>query len=352
MKKSLFPKIIILAASLILAALFLPGCRANQETIKPSDPQAETGPGVTIKDLSVSGSEFYPGEEAVFKVTVSGKPDQNEAYWAGCSIKDPSGTWHDLPAQKIALDEQTETTVEFAWPVPEKEQLISGGYQLSVAVWSNKPGAAGAERLSTLEKEDAFQVFRHYEDFSFYNEDLWEKSSHPLGLGNLDPHNLTIEDDLLKITLPAGTHDGGQIETKAADHFYGSYRARIKLPDVPSSITGFFLYKAPDFEHEIDIEILNGTCGTIWFTTYAGGEMSNASEASLAFDPTGDFHEYRFDFYPGEVHFYVEGELLQTFSSGLPGRPMHLMLNSWFPYWLEGEKPDHDAVTLVDWIKY
>lgn len=62
------------------------------------------------------------------------------------------------------------------------------------------------------------------------------------------------------IKLPSGTTDGGEIQTKDELGF-GSYEAKLKLPDAPSSITGFFLYKEPDYYHEIDIEIFNFKCG-------------------------------------------------------------------------------------------
>ena len=38
---------------------------------------------------------------------------------------------------------------------------------------------------------------------------------------------------------------------------YGSYSARMKLPDALASIAGFFLYQPPDYASEIDIEIYN-----------------------------------------------------------------------------------------------
>ena len=31
---------------------------------------------------------------------------------------------------------------------------------------------------------------------------------------------------------------------------------------------------------------------------------------------------------------------------------MHLMVNSWFPTWLEGKRPKKTAYTYVDWISY
>ena len=68
--------------------------------------------------------------------------------------------------------------------------------------------------------------------------------------------------------------------------------------------------------------------------------------------PTKDFHEYRFDFYPGRADFYVDGELMHSFDEGLPEDPMHLYINTWFPTWLSGERPETDRYTYVDWLRH
>jgi endo-1,3-1,4-beta-glycanase ExoK len=92
----------------------------------------------------------------------------------------------------------------------------------------------------------------------------------------------------LRIKLPARTLEGGEVLT---NELHGSYGARMKLPNAPGSITGFFLYKAPDYESEIDIEIYNDSNRRIMFTTYAGGTQTHTKTVSLPFDPTAGFHE-------------------------------------------------------------
>ncbi|MGM0652021.1 MAG: glycoside hydrolase family 16 protein [Bacillota bacterium] len=327
----------------------------EEALIDNKDHQVISGTDAVITDIFISGSDYYPGDTVTARLNILNKGSQKESFWLGCSISDPLGSWYDLPAKEISLEGSETNSVEFSWLVPAEdldEQLISGPYLLTMEAWSDYPGDEGAERLAAVKQEEAFFVFRYLEDFSSYNKELWEKSSHSLGLGMLDPDNVKIEDELLKIILPAGTYDCGQLESREFTHLYGSYRARIKMPDAPSSITGFFLYRAPDFDHEIDIEVVNDSSGQTWFTTYADGEISNTCETYLGFDPTAGFHEYRFDFYPGSVSFFADGELIITFEDGLTDTPMKLMINSWFPVWLEGVKPQNDAVTLVDWIKY
>ena len=43
---------------------------------------------------------------------------------------------------------------------------------------------------------------------------------------------------------------------------------------------------------------------------------------------------------------------MQEFEGGLPNERMKLYVNSWFPNWLAGEKPDSERYVYVDWIEY
>ncbi len=141
-------------------------------------------------------------------------------------------------------------------------------------------------------------------------------------------------------------------------HGYGTYSARMKLPNVPGSITGFFLYKAPDYESEIDIEVFNDPTGRIMFTTYAGGSKTHTVTKTLPFDPTAGFHKYRFDYLEDpltaetSVTFYVDGQKMRSWDTGVPRTSMHLMLNSWFPRWLDGRRPKKTVYTYVDRISF
>jgi beta-glucanase (GH16 family) len=88
------------------------------------------------------------------------------------------------------------------------------------------------------------------------------------------------------------------------------------------------------------------------FTTYAGGRQTHTETSTLPFDPTADFQEYRFDYAPNSVSFYADGQLMKTWTDGLPRTSMHLMLNTWFPTWLDGRRPKKTVHTYVDWIRF
>jgi beta-glucanase (GH16 family) len=179
----------------------------------------------------------------------------------------------------------------------------------------------------------------------------WSIGDHNLSRSYLDPNNVSIEGGDLALKLPANELNGGEIRSNDI-YRYGSYAARIKVPNDPSSITGFFLYEPPDHASEIDIEIYNDTSRKIMFTTYAGGKQTHSQTMTPPFDPTNGFHDYRFDYTPNSVSFYADGMLMKSWSGGLPNDPMRLYVNAWFPTWLEGQRPNTDRFLLVDEISY
>ena len=156
---------------------------------------------------------------------------------------------------------------------------------------------------------------------------------------------------MLKIEMTRNTLDGGEIFTKKL-HSVGAYEIRMKLPLAPTSITGFFMYKAPDYYNEIDIELYNESDSTLLLTTYSDGGKNNEYIGKLDFDPTKEFHNYKFEYDENTVEFYVDNKLIKGFRGGFSKEDMYLMLNSWYPNWLDGQKQTKDQYLLVDWIRY
>ena len=189
------------------------------------------------------------------------------------------------------------------------------------------------------------------DDFTGLDPARWSKGDHMLGRSYLDPANVDVDGENLRIKLPARALNGGEISTRDL-YGYGSYAARMKLPNAPSSITGFFLYKAPDLESEIDIEVFNDSTRRVMFTTYAGGRQTHTETMRLPFDPTTGFHEYRFDYSKESVTFFVDGKAMRSWNRRIPQTSMHLMVNSWFPNWLEGKRPKKTTYTYVDSMGY
>jgi len=126
----------------------------------------------------------------------------------------------------------------------------------------------------------------------------------------------------------------------------------ILVTGAPSSIIGFFLYRSPDLYLEIDIEVYNDGTGNVDFVTYADGQRTHHVGKNFRFDPSADFHNYRIDYNPDSVQFYVDGTLMQTWTDGVPSASMKLLVNTWFPSWLPGQAPDTGTATRIDSIDY
>ncbi len=305
---------------------------------------------IQISDFSYPLGIYFSGEQLTSSVTLKNTGDVSKEIWVGASFRDQEQAWHDLPAKALDISPGDSLTGQLTWNVPD--QIISGKYELVTALWDRSPGEPGAVRIADSSLEDQIRVYRNQDNFYSFDQSFWYKTSNQqLGRSALLRRNVLVEDNLLKIKHPQNTLQGGEIRTEAFKSF-GSYEIRMKLPDAPSSITGFFLYKAPCFYYEIDIEIYNDSSGTIFFTTYAGGSKQKEYKTTLPFDPTKNFHNYRIDYYSDNLSFYVDDILMKSWDEGYPKEPMYLMLNSWYPSWLPGTPAAEDQYLEVDWIRY
>lgn len=219
-------------------------------------------------------------------------------------------------------------------------------------IWSVLFTAVFASVLAIVFAGSAEAGGSNFKDsFVQFNGNRWIKSSFMLGRSQLDPANVSVRSGNLRIKIPARSLNGGEIESRSL-YGYGTYVARMKVPNAPSSITGFFLYRSPDYEAELDIEVYNNSSRRVDYTTYANGRQTHFAAKKLPFDATRGFHTYRIDYYPRVVRFYVDGKLYQRYKYGLPDGEMQLLVNTWFPNWLSGQKPSRASATYVDWIYY
>lgn len=205
--------------------------------------------------------------------------------------------------------------------------------------------------MTVLLNQQANKLYTYQDDFETFNEKFWFKRSGMLGRTYLRPENIILSNGELLIKLSRNKFDGGEIQS-IDELGFASYEVKMKLPDAPSSITGFFLYKEPDFYHEIDIEIYNEPKAYIVLTSYKDGEAANEHREYLDFDPTLDYHEYRIDYYSEKISFYVDDKYMYGWDEGFSKEEMHLALNAWYPKWLDGIKQKKDSFLHVDWIRY
>jgi beta-glucanase (GH16 family) len=161
------------------------------------------------------------------------------------------------------------------------------------------------------------------DDFATLDAQRWVTITRPSGKGAVDAANVAVANGMLGVKLPAGRLDGGELRTTSLYRF-GSFRARMKVADAPSSLTALFLYKAPDYQSELDIEIFNDTTRRVMFTTYSGGAQTNTLTKPLPFDPTAGFHDYAIEYDTSSVRFLVDGALMQSWSRGVTRSAMYL----------------------------
>lgn len=378
---------------------------------KPTIQAAADSPGV-ISAVNWASGVYYAPEAVQSTATIRNTTAQNRTFWLQYSVQDNAGVWRDMDATSVSVPGSTARSQARAWRVPNTPGLTTGSYNLRFSLWNADPDTnAAARQLAVSEKPDAVQVFQFIDHMDSFDTARWTAEGWPwMGCSAydqngdcvkrttyLDPGNVGVNGaGQMQLTLPSAYSnnpeavlDGGQLRSTSLGYRYGSYTARMKLPNAPSSLTGFFLYGGSDYDDEIDIEIFNngdnysGPDSTrnrnIWFTTYddhcerdTNGECvvgpdgnpvraavpTHHEERTLPFDPTSGYHNYRFDFYPGSVSFYVDGVHYQTFADdpastedGLAMEPMQLIVNSWYPSWMSQTPPGSDRSLDIEWIR-
>ncbi|KAI8391283.1 concanavalin A-like lectin/glucanase domain-containing protein [Radiomyces spectabilis] len=151
-------------------------------------------------------------------------------------------------------------------------------------------------------------------------------------------NNVRVNNGTIQLTVKneGGKHSSGSFATRRDDFLYGTYRAYMKTSNISGTVAAFFFYR--NRTAEIDIETLSRLQNP-WKTYLAvqpqlyNKDGSAAPETSdkhiLAFNPTTDFHEYRFDWLPGSVTFYVDGHVLNTMTTNVPDSAGRIIVSHW-----------------------
>jgi beta-glucanase (GH16 family) len=117
-------------------------------------------------------------------------------------------------------------------------------------------------------------------------------------------------------------------------HRYGYFEVRMKVPRGAGLVTGFFSYAGQDGRtrpNEIDIEILGRNTRVAELTIHENGKATS-TKVTLPFDAADGFHVYGFDWQPGHVRWYIDGQLVHAETGGAARRlvrPQQLILNLW-----------------------
>jgi len=190
----------------------------------------------------------------------------------------------------------------------------------------------------------------------------WEISTWSNDNRRHSPDNVWVEDGLLVMRVDGGMAPGEQtvgaeIFTTRSDFLYGSFRALAKTAAEPGTVSSPLFYYLSDVS-EIDVEILSeeNDDGLVNFTVHENNQGANTYRRHEAgFDPSADFHEYRFDWTPEGVTFYLDGVPTGvTLTGNTPYQLGRMMVNHWTlgdPAW-GGGPPAADAFMYVKYLEF
>ncbi len=307
--------------------------------------------------FTAPAGSYYSGATASHSIQIKNTGNTRWKFWIGCSVRDRSGVWYDIPIDTVTLNPlETSKQINMSWKVPPDKIIVSGSYLSRAAIWKSDPSSSGAVRLDMDEIADAFDAFNFIDEFNSFNNTRWVISNKLTpGYGRFTIPNIIVENGILSVKFPKLTKDGGEIKTVSpAKYKYGSYRASIKTPlQLPGTYTTFFLYEGTNLD-EIDIEIWNDGTRRIDFNTWVKGVQKFSAQVVLPFNPGEQFHEYRIDYYPNEVSFWVDNVKLKSTVDILqiPTTITNIYLSGWWPKWMTGDVASTDNFARYEWVKH
>jgi hypothetical protein len=195
-----------------------------------------------------------------------------------------------------------------------------------------------------------------------FDNEKWEISTWGNDNRTHSADNLWVEDGALVMRVNGGTTPGAQtvgaeIVSTKTDFLYGSFRATAKTAAEPGTVSSPLFYYLSDTS-EIDVEILGieNDEGLVNYTVHQNNQGENTYRLFEAgFDPSADFHEYRFDWTPEGVTYYLDGQPTGiTLTGNTPYQAGRLMVNHWTlsdPGW-GGGPPANDAFMVVKYLEF
>jgi len=158
----------------------------------------------------------------------------------------------------------------------------------------------------------------------------------------------------------------GEIQTREA-YGYGTFEARLKTPAGSGLNAAFFSYIGPQHgkpHDEIDFEILLRNTGHVDTTTFVNGvsgdgEVGAGQSHALPRPSDTDFIAYAFTWEPGQVRFYIDGQLVRTIDDPkmVPRNAQRIFFSLWgsdtLTDWMGVFAPVSAPIAMeVDWVAY
>jgi beta-glucanase (GH16 family) len=178
------------------------------------------------------------------------------------------------------------------------------------------------------------------DNFDSFDEARWSKATHtfPENLAGFTPENAFVEGGLLKLRVTAqqrGDKPYSAAEIYSNDTFlYGRFEARIRFASGSGIVSSLFIYNYDPW-NEIDIESLGhqlqGVQYNIITGTPGGGLTYQPHFDPIGFSPYADFHDYAFEWRPGDVRFFVDGQPRHTDARNASrlNQQVRLRMNCW-----------------------
>lgn len=140
------------------------------------------------------------------------------------------------------------------------------------------------------------------------------------------------------LTLTMGTNrqsnypfSSGEVQSRKR-HGHGYFETTMRAAKGSGLVSGFFTYNGPAFKkpwNEIDVEILGAKSDEVQFTVYYHDDKFSHVH-KLGFDASEGFHTYGFDWQPGYIDWYVDGERVFRATADditLPDIPQKIFMN-------------------------
>lgn len=134
-----------------------------------------------------------------------------------------------------------------------------------------------------------------------------------------------------------------EVQSIARTYGYGSYQVVMKTAAGAGLNSNFFTYTGPGIDkaskhNEIDFEFLGKNPRTVQLNWHYNGDSRHENIIDLGFDASQGFHEYRFDWMPDKIRWFVDGKQVAETPAGanLPRDPGKL----YFSLWSGSEKVD------------
>lgn len=152
-----------------------------------------------------------------------------------------------------------------------------------------------------------------------------------------------------------------EIVTARSDILYGSFRIGMKTTSVNGTCGAFFFYLNDTSEIDLEFlsmkpEIVNLVIQSPESTAengYVTPGTPDFDNHSLSFMPGEGYHEYRFDWLPGQITFLVDGVVVRIIEDGVPDTAGRVHVSHWSngnEGW-SGGPPGADARVTVSYVK-